>query len=79
MEIKVKLTRPIGSDIHHRDYNDEHVLVYYLNKDYTLEQLMQQVRIDCEGLSKNFRVLFNGNLLNHSLTKTYLLDHMTFI
>ena len=43
MEVRVKITRPICSTIHHRDKNDEHSYVYYMNKDDTLENMMSQV------------------------------------
>ena len=70
MEIRVKLSRPIGSDVHHRSAEDEHVLIYYFKRDDTLESVVNQVRIDCEGLSKNFKLLLNGEVLNNNLRKT---------
>lgn len=43
MEIRVKLTRPVGNHIHNVSKTDENVLIYYLKREDTLENLINQI------------------------------------
>lgn len=70
MEVKIKLSRPVGSHNHHRSREDDHVLIYYLSRDDTLEQVINNVRQDCEGLSKDAKILFKGEIVTNEKRKT---------
>lgn len=75
MELKVKLTIPVGSlcgqqAYHHRDNKDSFLLRLRVKREDILESIIQQVAIDTEGLSKNFRVIFNGAVINWQMRQS---------
>ena len=65
MEIKVKLSKPVSHNNHHRDTHDDHMLRYLVKKEDTLDSIIKQIAIDVEGLSKNYRILIKGKVYNN--------------
>lgn len=70
MELRVKLSRPADSHLHNLYKQDTLTLLYYLKRDDTLETLINNLRINLGGLSKNYKLIFNGTNLNTELRKT---------